>query len=71
MVERCPYNCYLKNERGYCTITGCINQEVLQEKYRYFYYPFVNNNACTYCSNNPKNGGGGVCHCILGGMIWN
>lgn len=26
-------------------------------------------NACEYCSNNPKNGGSGVCHCILGSMI--
>lgn len=21
---------------------------------------------CQYCSNNPKNGGSGICHCILG-----
>lgn len=21
---------------------------------------------CKYCSNNPRNGGSGVCHCILG-----
>ena len=21
---------------------------------------------CDYCSNNPKNGGNGVCHCVLG-----
>ncbi len=21
---------------------------------------------CTYCSNNPNNGGSGICHCILG-----
>ena len=24
--------------------------------------------ACDNCSNNPKNGGSGICHCILGGM---
>ena len=23
-------------------------------------------NACTFCSNNPANGGSGVCHCIMG-----
>lgn len=22
--------------------------------------------ACEHCSNNPKNGGSGVCHCTLG-----
>ena len=21
---------------------------------------------CTHCSNNPNNGGSGICHCILG-----
>lgn len=21
---------------------------------------------CAYCSNNPRNGGSGICHCILG-----
>ena len=24
--------------------------------------------ACENCSNNPKNGGSGICHCILGQM---
>lgn len=24
------------------------------------------NNACINCSSNPKNGGSGICHCILG-----
>ena len=22
--------------------------------------------ACKYCSNNPANGGSGICHCIIG-----
>ena len=22
--------------------------------------------ACEYCPNNPRNGGSGVCHCLLG-----
>ena len=22
--------------------------------------------VCKHCSNNPKNGGSGICHCILG-----
>ena len=24
------------------------------------------NEACKNCSNHPKNGGSGICHCILG-----
>ena len=24
------------------------------------------NDSCRYCSNNPINGGSGICHCILG-----
>lgn len=24
---------------------------------------------CVHCSNNPKNGGSGVCHCILGQRV--
>ena len=24
--------------------------------------------ACTFCSNNPANGGSGICHCIMGGI---
>ena len=26
-------------------------------------------NACKHCSNNPRNGGSGICHCILGNNI--
>ena len=26
----------------------------------------LDNNACDNCSNNPRNGGSGICHCILG-----
>ena len=28
------------------------------------------NSACTFCNNNPANGGSGICHCILGGIKW-
>lgn len=27
--------------------------------------PF-DNSACVHCSNNPKNGGSGICNCTLG-----
>lgn len=29
--------------------------------------PNPTNSNCEHCSNNPKNGGSGICHCILGG----
>ena len=34
---------------------------------------FIDNfesDACTYCSNNPKNGGSGNCCCSLGGSVY-
>ena len=30
----------------------------------YFYDD--NNSQCNNCPNNPRNGGNGICHCILG-----
>ena len=30
------------------------------------FMPTFDNLACVYCSNNPKNGGSGICHCTLG-----
>jgi hypothetical protein len=39
---------------------------------RVYYYPTNKNyftpSVCDTCSNNPKNGGNGVCHCTLGLM---
>ena len=28
----------------------------------------IEQSACKNCSNNPKNGGSGICHCTLGQM---
>ena len=30
---------------------------------------FQQNSACMTCSNNPKNGGSGICNCILGQQV--
>ena len=30
---------------------------------------FQQNSVCTTCSNNPKNGGSGICNCILGQQV--
>ena len=32
------------------------------------YNTAFNNEACKNCSNNPKNGGSGICNCTLGQM---
>jgi len=32
-------------------------------------YNWYESNTCKNCSNNPKNGGSGICHCILGSQI--
>ena len=37
-----------------------VNEDYLMEQ---------NRQACKFCPNNPKNGGNGVCHCILGTPI--
>ena len=29
-----------------------------------------NRGSCERCTNNPSNGGSGICHCILGAMQW-
>lgn len=31
-------------------------------------YKQIKQSTCDGCSNNPKNGGSGICHCILGSM---
>ena len=45
-----------------------LNQEYnFLESYTQFNNnPLFQSSACKTCSNNPKNGGTGICHCILG-----
>ena len=56
----CPHFCWNKTDMGYCRSSVCINPV----------YNGVNSyntaSPCDACSNNPKNGGSGICHCILG-----
>lgn len=43
------------------------NYEDFEFKDLNFYnYTKQENSPCDTCSNNPKNGGSGICHCILG-----
>lgn len=65
MFGVCPYECSNKTEFGYCKTTGCINpkfQMIVQYTNSYNSIP----SPCGNCPNHPQNGGGGVCHCILG-----
>ena len=45
-------------------------EEVIRVPFDDNYLEMINksftNDPCINCSNNPKNGGNGVCHCILG-----
>ena len=63
--------CKLADSFGYCQEPVCI--KTLQ-------YLLRNNNSeivntylqpvCVNCPNNPKNGGSGICNCILGQIPW-
>ena len=67
MSEQCPYNCTNKTEFGYCKNTVCINPAYQNKWYwAWNFTPEMVQNPCQYCPNNPKNGGTGICHCILG-----
>lgn len=68
----CPFNCQYKTSSGYCMFTGCVNPAVFKKIYPISYGGFnhQDQDPCQYCSNNPANGGSGICHCILGGMTW-
>ena len=41
-------------------------QQTLNDYVKIIYSPIVEQLPCDNCSNNPKNGGSGVCNCILG-----
>lgn len=56
--------------KTYCPSCGWSNIEVVKlEQIRIPYGSSFTNSACTNCSNNPANGGSGICHCILGNNI--
>ena len=53
-VVRVPF----KKHDNYININNCLDNS----------YEQIKQSTCDKCSNNPKNGGSGVCHCILGSM---
>lgn len=64
-------------EQGWkCPICGRINAPWVsscpcseQKSYDYI-KTFNTSNPCRNCSNNPSNGGSGICHCILGSKVF-
>lgn len=63
--------------KKYCSNCGWSNseqEEIVRVPFKEDYVKtnlnsYVNNylpSTCDNCSNNPKNGGSGICHCTLG-----
>ena len=62
--------------RKECIYCGWSHEEEQEQLIRIPYDPsrltakesayIFQNDACRNCSNNPANGGSGICHCILG-----
>ena len=61
----CPYICDNKTEYGYCKTTTCINPGYHNIDYSHYTYTYSNSEYCTRCLNHPRNGGSGICSCIL------
>ena len=67
MMEKCPYDCKNKTEYGYCKTTVCINLAYQGKRYGdWNFVPKMFKHPCQNCPNNPRNGGSGICHCVLG-----
>ena len=62
VTKRCPF----------CGFYEEYPKRIIRIEYqpRELNYAFPNvPKACTYCSNNPNNGGSGICNCTLGSQI--
>ena len=62
---RCHYVCENKTVLGYCKTSTCINP-YYRSKWDWNFTPEILPHQCQNCLNNPKNGGSGICHCVLG-----
>ena len=59
--ENISWNDYINTENGgvdYYIVERCVPVQPSDSAFE--------NSACKYCSNNPRNGGSGICHCIMG-----
>lgn len=65
----CGWNDYINTDAtmSEVTLNGGVDYYIVER-----YVPVqpsdsaFENSACKYCSNNPRNGGSGICHCIMG-----
>ena len=67
--KNCKYRlpcgwCDRKNEMCIYKQVISKNNETLKEKYGL--WDSDSNDPCEHCPNNPKNGGSGICNCIIG-----
>ena len=70
MIYKCPYVCGNKTEFGYCKTTACINPSYQSKWYGdWNSTPDMLQHPCQNCPNNPRNGGSGICRCVLGAKI--
>ena len=63
-----------------CRLCNWKSKPLISKTYTYDYeFPifsswdgpsYNSSDPCYLCSNNPKNGGSGICHCILGSKVF-
>ena len=66
-------NCKYRLPCGWCDRKNemCIYEQVTSNnnktfKEKYDLWDSDSNDPCEHCPNSPKNGGSGICNCILG-----
>ena len=69
--DKCVRNTQINNLDNYKSYLEYYNDNTTIEIRKVPYQPSdmgYEASPCAYCSNNPKNGGSGICLCILGGF---
>ena len=51
-------------------IKECIDKISKPTGFNFYDYSETEQSPCDCCSNNPKNGGSGICHCTLGQKVF-
>lgn len=51
-------------------IQECIEKISKPTGQNFWYYSETEPSPCDRCPNHPKNGGNGICHCILGQKVF-
>ena len=69
--------CYPPINKTYCPRCGwshSVREQIIRVPFETervnidlnYAYDKIKQSVCDTCSNNPKNGGSGICHCIMG-----